>query len=59
MLVGLARAHHELVNVRGHPDNVAALRCYAAAGPATVPAAEAAAWNNGQPNEYTWMAYPS
>jgi hypothetical protein len=47
------------VFLRVRPDNAPALRCYAAAGFARVPAADEAAFNQGQPGPYAWLAYPA
>ena len=55
-LVDLGRSHHSSVLMRVHPDNVAARRCYAAAGFSRVRPEEEAEWNEGQPMEYVWMA---
>jgi ribosomal protein S18 acetylase RimI-like enzyme len=43
------------VFLRVHPANVAALRCYAAAGFEPVEPHEAAAWNVGQLIGYVWL----
>ena len=45
----------ESVIMRVRPDNLAARRCYAAAGFTQVPPAEQAQWNIGQPHAYVWM----
>lgn len=45
----------EAAVLRVHPDNAAALRCYRAAGFATVDAATGTAWNKGQPVAYVWL----
>lgn len=56
-LVGLARAEHDDVFVRVHPDNEAALRCYAAVGFTRVSAEQEASWNASQPFRYVWLLY--
>ncbi|MGN9815587.1 GNAT family N-acetyltransferase [Streptomyces sp. SD11] len=53
-LTGLAE-----VCMRVHPENTAALRCYRGAGFEPVDAASTAAWNTGQPVEYTWLRHGS
>ena len=45
--------------LRVHPDNRAALRCYAAAQFVPVDADLAAKWNAPQPVAYTWLTYRS
>jgi ribosomal protein S18 acetylase RimI-like enzyme len=52
----LGRSRHPQVFLRVHSGNVAALRCYAAAGFEPVGSDQAAAWNIGQPFEYVWLA---
>jgi len=52
----LARLRHPRVFLRVHPGNIAALRCYAAAGFEPVEPAQAAIWNVGQPVEYAWLS---
>lgn len=42
--------------LRVRPDNVAAQRCYAAAGFTRVRSVDEVAWNVGQPVEYVWMS---
>jgi ribosomal protein S18 acetylase RimI-like enzyme len=54
-LASLARSRHPRVFLRVHPANVAALRCYAAAGFEPVEPHEAAAWNVGQLIGYVWL----
>ena len=54
-LAELARAHHDEVFLRVHPDNEPALRCYLGAGFVPVDPAEAAEWNRGQPVPYAWL----
>ena len=49
------RAWGAAVFMRVHPDNAVALRSYAGAGFVPVSAAEAAAWNVGQPTQYVWL----
>ena len=48
-LAGRARSVHPLVFLRVHPANLAAQRCYAAAGFQPVTPEQAAEWNTGQP----------
>lgn len=55
-LAVLARSRYPLVFLRVHPDNVAALRCYAAAGFEPVEPQRAARWNVGQPVSYVWLS---
>lgn len=56
-LAAAARAHRtDLVCLRVHPDNAAAVRVYTAAGFTEVDAATAAEWNEGQPVTYRWLA---
>ncbi|MFJ8934660.1 GNAT family N-acetyltransferase [Streptomyces sp. NPDC102365] len=43
--------------MRVHPHNTAALRCYRGAGFEPVDATSAAAWNAGQPVDYTWLRH--
>ncbi len=57
-LARLAQARHPRVMLRVHPGNVAALRCYAAAGFESVDPDQAAAWNTGQPFTYVWLSPP-
>jgi ribosomal protein S18 acetylase RimI-like enzyme len=59
MLAGQARSIYPLIFLRVHPDNIAARRCYAAAGFQPVEPAQAAAWNTGQPAEYVWLSLTS
>jgi len=54
-LAGLARFRYPLVFLRVHPDNIAAQRCYAAAGFEPVEPRQAAAWNASQPINYVWL----
>src|SRR5215468_7131838 len=54
-LAGLARSRYPLVFLRVHPDNIAAQRCYAAAGFGPVEPQQAAAWNASQPVDYVWL----
>jgi ribosomal protein S18 acetylase RimI-like enzyme len=51
-----ARSRHPRVLLRVHPGNIAARRCYAAAGFAPVAPQQAAAWNVGQPVGYLWLS---
>jgi ribosomal protein S18 acetylase RimI-like enzyme len=55
----LARLRHPRVFLRVQPGNIAALRCYAAAGFEPVEPDQAAIWNVGQPVEYEWLRPPS
>jgi ribosomal protein S18 acetylase RimI-like enzyme len=55
-LADLARSRHPQVFLRVHPDNVAARRCYAAAGFEPVTAHQAALWNAAQPINYVWLS---
>ena len=55
-LTRLARYRHPRVLLRVHPGNVAALRCYAAAGFEPVGPHQAAIWNAGQPFNYVWLS---
>jgi RimJ/RimL family protein N-acetyltransferase len=41
--------------MRVHPDNAAALRCYAAAGFEPADTDQAAGWNRFQPVAYVWL----
>ena len=43
--------------MRVHPENVAALRCYAKASFIPVDEAIAESWNAGQPVEYVWLEH--
>ena len=56
MLAGLARSIYPLVFLRVHPENIAAQRCYAAAGFQPVEPGQAAAWNARQPVRYIWLS---
>jgi len=56
-LVALGHAEHDDVFVRVHPDNKAALRCYAAVGFTRVSAEQEASWNASQPFRYVWLSY--
>jgi ribosomal protein S18 acetylase RimI-like enzyme len=61
-LVDVARSSHpELPEVilRVRPENVQAIRAYAAAGFVDVPAAEQVTWNQGQRFAYHWMVLPT
>jgi len=55
-LASLAGLRHPRVFLRVRPGNVAALRCYAAAGFEPVEPDQAAAWNVGQPADYIWLS---
>jgi ribosomal protein S18 acetylase RimI-like enzyme len=55
-LAGLARSSYPRVFLRVHPDNLAARRCYAAAGFQPVEPDQAAAWNASQPVDYVWLS---
>jgi ribosomal protein S18 acetylase RimI-like enzyme len=57
-LLALAQAEHDDVFMRVHPDNEAALRCYAAVGFTRVSAEQEASWNAPQPIRYVWLSYP-
>ena len=54
-LAGLARSRYPRVFLRVHPDNIAAQRCYAAAGFEPVEPHQASAWNASQPVDYVWL----
>ncbi len=59
LAAGLARAArllHPRVFLLVHPGNIAALRCYAAAGFVPVEPDQAAVWNVGQPVDYAWLS---
>lgn len=58
-LTRLARPQQPTVFLRLRPDNVAALRCYLAAGYARLSPEDELEWNKGQPVEYAWMLAPS
>jgi [ribosomal protein S18]-alanine N-acetyltransferase len=55
-LADLARSRHPLVVLRVHPDNIAAQRCYAAAGFEPVSPHQASLWNAHQPVNYVWLS---
>jgi len=55
-LAGLARARYPRVFLRVHPGNIAAQRCYTAAGFTPVEPHQAAEWNVGQPVSYLWFS---
>ena len=55
-LAGLARSRYSRVFLRVHPDNIAAQRCYAAAGFKPVEPHQAAEWNACQPVDYLWLS---
>ena len=52
----MADEAYRAVFLRVHPANLAAQRCYAAAGFQPVTAAQAAEWNTGQPFAYRWFS---
>ena len=52
----LARSRYPRVFLRVHPDNIAAQRCYAAAGFRPVEPGQAAVWNASQPVSYVWLS---
>jgi RimJ/RimL family protein N-acetyltransferase len=54
-LADMARSTYPLVFLRVHPDNIAAQRCYAAAGFEPVAPHQAAVWNASQPVNYVWL----
>jgi len=54
-LADRARSVHPLVFLRVHPENLAAQRCYTAAGFQPVAPEQAAEWNMGQPFRYDWF----
>ncbi len=58
-LADLARSRYPRVFVRVHPDNIAAQRCYAAAGFDPVEPHQAAEWNACQPIDYIWLSAPA
>lgn len=58
-LAGVARSLRPLVFLLVVPDNIAARRCYAAAGFAPATDAQAAEWNTGQPRDYVWLTLAS
>ncbi|HEY6294384.1 MAG TPA: GNAT family N-acetyltransferase [Streptosporangiaceae bacterium] len=55
-LADLARSRYPLVFLRVHPDNIAAQRCYVAAGFEPVDPSHAAVWNASQPVSYVWLS---
>ena len=55
-LADLARARYPRVFLRIHPSNIAAQRCYTAAGFTPVEPHQAAQWNVGQPVAYLWLS---
>ena len=55
----LARSRYPRVFLRVHPDNIAARRCYAAAGFQPVDPCQAAEWNASQPVSYVWLSLVS
>jgi GNAT superfamily N-acetyltransferase len=54
-LADLARSTYPLVFLRVVPANIAAQRCYAAAGFEAAEPDQAAAWNRDQPVNYIWL----
>jgi ribosomal protein S18 acetylase RimI-like enzyme len=56
-LVSRARSHHPDVFMRVHPDNAAALRCYAGAGFVRVASELEQEWNRPQPVAYVWLRH--
>jgi ribosomal protein S18 acetylase RimI-like enzyme len=56
-LVELARAEYPTVFLRVRPENVAALRCYVAAGFTRVAPELEAEWNAPQPVPYVWLTH--
>lgn len=58
-LAGLARSRYPRVFLRVHPGNLAAQRCYAAAGFQPLDPAQAVEWNARQPVDYVWLSLPS
>jgi ribosomal protein S18 acetylase RimI-like enzyme len=56
-LAALAKHHYPDVFLRVHPDNAAALRCYAAAGFVRVSAEVEAQWNERQPVQFVWLRH--
>jgi [ribosomal protein S18]-alanine N-acetyltransferase len=58
-LADLAQSRYPRVFVRVHPDNIAAQRCYAAAGFDPVEPDQAAEWNACQPIGYIWLSAPA
>ena len=56
-LAELARSVYPRVFLRVHPENIAAQRCYAAAGFEPVEPDQAAVWNAGQPVSYLWLRH--
>ena len=52
-----AQRLHPVVFLRVLPENVAALRCYVAAGFRRVAPAQEAEWNAQQPARYAWLVY--
>ena len=55
-LADLAWSRHPRVFLRVHSDNIAARRCYAAAGFEPVPSHQAALWNAPQPVGCVWLS---
>lgn len=51
--------HHATVAMRVRPENLAAQRCYTAAGFSRASPTDEDAWNDGQPVAYVWMSLRS
>lgn len=56
-LTAWAATRYSDIFMRVHPENVAALRCYAAAGFEPVAPELAAEWNKPQPIAYAWLRF--
>ena len=56
-LAARAGERYASIVMRVRPDNLAAQRCYAAAGFVRASSAEEAAWNVRQPIAYVWMQH--
>lgn len=56
-LTAKALDHYPAVFMRVHPENAAALRCYAGAGFTPVPQEQADEWNQAQPVPYVWLRH--
>jgi [ribosomal protein S18]-alanine N-acetyltransferase len=56
-LVAQALTNYPDIFLRVHPDNVAALRCYAGAKFVRVGAEQETEWNAPQPVPYIWLTY--
>jgi len=55
-LASRARSKHPRVIPRVHSENIAAQRCYIAAGFQPVGPDQVATWNAGQPVHYVWLS---